>query len=107
MTKYAITRLMLCLSPLMAGPSTMLPLVFERNAGQTDAQVKYLTHGQNGTVWLTEQGPVLGVAEKSSTAVLRLRFEGGRRAPEIDGVKRTGGVSNYFLGDDPTKWRTG
>ncbi len=107
MTKYAITRLMLCLSPLMAGPSTMLPLVFERNAGQTDAQVKYLTHGQRGTVWLTEQGPVLGVAEKSSVAVLRLRFEGGRRAPEIEGVKQTGGVSNYFLGNDPAKWRTG
>ena len=68
--------------------------------------MKYLTHGQGGTVWLTEQGPVLGVADKSKLAVLRMRFEGGKRSPEIEGVNQTGGISNYFIGNDPAKWRT-
>jgi hypothetical protein len=45
---------------------------------------------------------VLGV----SPNVLRLRFEGGNRSPRIEGVNRTFGVSNYFIGNDPARWRT-
>ena len=105
----AIACLLLSI-PLMAGPSITLPLAFERNAGQTDPQVKYLTRGQGGTVWFTEQGPVLGVAVKSRSAsrmaVMRMRFEGGKRAPKIEGVSQTGGITNYFIGNDASKWRT-
>jgi uncharacterized protein (TIGR03437 family) len=118
-----ITCLLVSISPLVASPSITLPLAFERNLGQTDLQVKYLTRGQGGTVWFTEQGPVLGVMERSAEksretspritsrttarmAVLRMRFEGGKRAPKIEGVNQTGGVSNYFIGNDPSKWRT-
>jgi uncharacterized protein (TIGR03437 family) len=127
MTKYTIACLVLSVSPLLAGPSITLPLAFERNAGQTDPQVKYLTRGHGGTVWLTEQGPVLAVIERSAetsrdtssritgprtartkakTAVLRMRFDGGKRTPKIEGVSQTGGVTNYFIGNDPAKWRT-
>ena len=57
----AIACLLLSI-PLMAGPSITLPLAFERNAGQTDPQVKFDPRpGWN--LWFTEQGPVLGVAE--------------------------------------------
>jgi uncharacterized protein (TIGR03437 family) len=92
--------------PLVAGPSIVLPLAFEQNAGQTDPQVKFLTRGPGGTVWFTEQGPVLGVAEKSRLTVMRMRFEGGRRSPGMEGVNQTRGISNYFIGNDPAKWRT-
>src|SRR5580658_8969172 len=126
MTKPTIACLLLSI-PLVAGPSITLPLAFERNIGQTDPRVKYLTRGQGGTVWFTEQGPVLGVSERSREtspriaasitsqttarttarmAVLRMRFEGGKRTPKIEGVSQTGGLSNYFIGNDPAKWRT-
>lgn len=80
--------------------------------------MKYLTRSQGGTIWLTARGPVLGVLEKpgrnpegkspvaSRLAVMSMRFEGGKRSPTIDGVNQTGGVSNYFVGNDPAKWRT-
>lgn len=106
MLKDSIVFMLLSTAPLVAAPSVTLPLAFERNTGQTDPQVKFLTHGQGGTLWLTEQGPVLGVADKSKLAVVRMRFDGGKRSPEIEGVNQTGGVSNYFIGNNPSKWRT-
>jgi len=104
--RYTIFYLLFFVPRLGANPSTALPLAFERNAGQSDSEVKFLTRGQNGTLWLTEQGPVLSLADKSQLAVLRLRFQGGNRSPKIEGVNQTGGVSNYFIGNDPAKWHT-
>jgi uncharacterized protein (TIGR03437 family) len=111
MRKSLLVSLALAVVPLTAAPSTplpaiTLPLAFEQNAGQTDPQVKYLTRGQGGTLWLTEEGPVLGIAEKARLAVVRMRFDGGRRSPKIEGVNATSGISNYFIGNDPAKWRT-
>ena len=39
-------------------------------------------------------------------AVLRLRFEGANPAPEVIGADRLPGIVNYFIGNDPAKWRT-
>ena len=96
------------LSPLFANPRPApiaLPLTFEPNAGQTDKQVKFLAHGQNSTLWLTEQGPVLAVGAGSKTALFRMRFEGGTRTPEMVAENPQGGVSNYLTGSDSSKWR--
>jgi hypothetical protein len=38
--------------------------------------------------------------------VLRLRFEGANPAPEVAGAERLSGIVNYFIGNDPAKWRT-
>jgi hypothetical protein len=38
--------------------------------------------------------------------VLRLRFEGANPAPELTGAERLPGIVNYFIGNDPAKWRT-
>ncbi len=94
--------------PLFANPRPApiaLPLTFEPNAGQTDPQVKFLAHGQKSTLWLTEQGPVLAVGSGSKATLLRMRFEGGARAPEMVAENPQGGVSNYLTGSDPSKWQ--
>lgn len=39
-------------------------------------------------------------------AVLRFGFVGANAKPAISGIDLLGGHSNYFLGDDPAKWRT-
>ena len=43
-----------------------LPLAFESNRGQTDAQVKFLSHAGHHTLWLTNDEAVLAV-ERSDT----------------------------------------
>src|SRR5437016_11123222 len=35
-----------------------------------------------------------------------MRLVGANPAPEVAGVGELPGKSNYFLGNDPTKWRT-
>src|SRR5579872_2849872 len=89
-----------------ATPKISLPLSFEPNIGQTDSRVKYLARNQNATLWLTSEGPVLGIQHKSQLAVVKVRFQGASRAPRIDAEDRRGGVTNYFIGNDPSKWRT-
>ena len=74
-----------------------IPLAFESNQGQADAQVKFLAHTPQAGVWLTQQEAVYGS--------LRVRFEGGARNPRMEGQDRQTGISNYFTGNDRTRWR--
>jgi uncharacterized protein (TIGR03437 family) len=101
-----MTCSVLLLLPGLAFSRTVQSVTFEPNAGQTDARVKYLGHTGGSTVWLTERGATLGLNQKSGQAVLKLRFEGAAHAPQISGEEPLPGVSNYFLGRDPSRWRT-
>ncbi|HVI08016.1 MAG TPA: SBBP repeat-containing protein [Candidatus Binatia bacterium] len=44
--------------------------------------------------------------EDAAPAVLSLKVLGANGAAEISGVDRLPNTSNYFIGSDPTKWRT-
>src|ERR1700730_18112293 len=105
-----------------------LPLSFERNQGQSDGQVKFLSRGSGYTLYLTAKEAVLALQKTPSkgenqnakisnagltmdhlpltSAVLRMRLEGANPAPKIKGLEQLPGKSNYFIGNDPTKWRT-
>ena len=105
------------------------PLAFEANQGQTDAQVKYMARSNGHTVFLTEHEAVLTLApkthasiagprrgnltqktaesDKSQTASIEMRLLNGNSSPRISAGNELPGKSNYFIGDDPSKWRTG
>jgi hypothetical protein len=88
-----------------------LPLSFEINQGQADPRVKYLAHGQGYTLWLTADQAVLALhssAQLSTSAlpVVRLKLVGSDPAPGVWGEQPLPGRINYFLGNDPKKWRT-
>jgi uncharacterized protein (TIGR03437 family) len=51
----------------------------------------------------TETVMVLGRAEK---AVVRMKLVHGHAARHVQGIEKLPGVSNYFIGNDPKKWRT-
>ena len=38
--------------------------------------------------------------------VVRMKLLGANPNPEIEGLDRLPGISNYFIGNDPKKWRT-
>jgi hypothetical protein len=85
-----------------------LPLIFEANRGQTDAQVKFLSRGPGYSLYLTESEAVLSLrAAEGKGHALRVKLLGAEAEPEMTGLDRLPGVSNYFLGNDPKKWRRG
>jgi hypothetical protein len=80
-----------------------LPLVFEPNLGQADPQVSFLARGGGYTLFLTRREAVVAL---SGSAPIRIRPSCAQEPQAIDGVEPTGGISNYFIGNDPARWTT-
>lgn len=101
---------LLALMPLhLAGqPSSRnlasLPMRFEMNQGQTDAQVRFLARGEGYGLFLTPAEAVLSLREPQQT--IRLRLAGSRSPSAIAGFDEQPGRSNYFTGRAPGQWHT-
>ncbi len=103
-----------------------LPLSFETNDGQTDARVKFLARGKGYSLFLTSNEAVLALhtpdqqgrrgaakvdrsipkAKSSPSDTLRMHLVGANANAEVSGMDELRGKSNYFIGNDATKWRT-
>ena len=85
-----------------------LPLYFEANQGQSDPQVRFLARGGGHTLFLTPTEAVLVLTKQdpSLQTVLRMTFMGASPQAQIMGQREVAGKANYFLGNDPAKWRT-
>ncbi len=87
-----------------------LPLIFEPNQGQSDAQVKFLARGAGYGLFLTQDSAVLSLqhasAGKLDGAVLRMDLAGSNGARAIAGMDLLPGSSSYFIGNDPSKWHS-
>jgi hypothetical protein len=130
--------------PTLATRYGQLPLSFEANQGQTDAQIKFLSRGNGYTLFLTPTEAVLalknpgqeargkgqeapnsglstlhsGLSSSGTSAlssqdsalsggdVVRMLFAGANAKAEIAGADKLPGIVNYFIGNDPQKWRT-
>ena len=105
-----------------------LPFSFEANHGQWDSSVQFVTRRPGHTLFLTPSTAVLtlragkGKAERGaenitqykslrspspiSHSVVRMSFAGADPQAEVVGLDPLPGIVNYFIGDDPSKWRT-
>jgi len=83
-----------------------LPLSFEANRGQTARQVKFLARGPGYTLFLTGDAAVLSLRRQKSNAVLRMKLQGANARASVTGADALPGKSNYFIGSDPSQWRT-
>lgn len=91
---------------LIAGVN--LPLEFEANAGQFAPDVRYLARTPSHYVYLTQGGMTLGFTEApQKDSALRVSFARAQSDATVSGESRTGGVSNYLIGSDPSQWRRG
>jgi hypothetical protein len=90
---------------------SLLPLNFEANQGQSaDKDVQYVAHGKSYGIALTKQGAVLalgGNKQGPSTEVIGLELIGSDSAHEPRAEQPLPGKVNYFIGNDPSQWRTG
>jgi Beta-propeller repeat/Bacterial Ig-like domain (group 1) len=107
-----------------------LPLSFEKNQGQSDRRVEFISRGRGYTMFLTRGGEAVmalsgggsldprtlrawHVVEKGrkpradTGAVLRLKFAGASQEASAAGAEELPGKINYLLGKDPKQWRTG
>lgn len=109
------------------------PLSFEPNQGQTDRQVEFLSRGRGYTLFFTRDETVLALRKRSAVStepdqrsdernakyearnsnaesrtpmLLRMSLVGASLAAEARGMDELPSKSNYFLGNDPQKWRT-
>ncbi len=113
-----------------------LPLSFEANLGQTDPAVNFISKGKGYSLFLTNHEAVLTlkspsvappsvVAGKtppkseakagstkanpgsaSAESTLRMELVGANSAAKITGTEELPGKANYFIGNNPSKWRT-
>jgi hypothetical protein len=80
-----------------------LPLSFEANQGQTDAHVKFLARVPGYTLFVTGDEAVFAGRDG---AVEQMKILGANRKMRVERLDMQPGVSNYFIGNDPSKWRT-
>ena len=80
-----------------------LPLVFERNQGQADAEIHFLARGAGHSIYLTTNEAVLTLP---GSAPLRIHPIGAQGPQRVEAALPTAGISNYFIGNDPSKWKT-
>jgi hypothetical protein len=89
------------------------PLVFVENLGQWDEPVRFAgLHGGAGT-WLLGDAIALQLVRHESEeldspalcANVRLTFEGARHETRLVGRDETPTLYNFFLGNDPARWR--
>lgn len=88
---------------------------FERNDGQVDDRVLFLTQGLGYAAYLTRDGATLVFSESSRSTdgrttgtqkVVRLNILGIDSHPEVIGSEQRPGVTSYFSGNDPKQWHT-
>ncbi len=83
--------------------SLELPLAFEPNRGRHWGETQFLARTPGANVFLTAEGPVFALVSGES---FRMRLVGAKPA-RLEGRHPQPGKVNYFVGDDPSAWRTG
>jgi hypothetical protein len=98
-----------------------LPTSFEMNQGQADRTVRFLARGQGYTILLQPSEALLalqsprqdtrvperaGELPRPPYRVLKMRIERANLSAPATGLHRLPGISNYFIGNDPSRWHT-
>jgi hypothetical protein len=73
------------------------PPYFERNIGQTDQRVRYIARAGGEVIFLMPAEVV--------TRTWRMALVGANREAGFEGLDALPGRSNYFIGNDPARWR--
>src|SRR5579863_7087751 len=93
-----------------------LPLSFEPNRGQAPQAVQFVSRGKGYTLLLKGNEAVLGLQpsgrseHRSRAAVdsaLAMQLLGANAHASVQGTDVLPGKVNYFIGNDPSRWRSG
>ena len=82
------------------------PMTFEENRGQVDDGVDYVARANGYQVFLTGGDAVVALGNGKSGFAIRMEVLGGAVDPDAVARGPQPGSVNYFVGDDPARWRT-
>lgn len=90
------------------------PVYFEENADQTGNRLRFIAHGGRYALFLTDSEAVVVLQKQeiragkvpAESATVRLKLSGANAHPSVRGEGMLEAKSNYFIGNDPSKWRT-
>ncbi len=101
---------------------SQLPLLFEPNLGQvnlgqmsssqSDSAVKFVARGSGYSLFLDSAGATLALrtpahaGSAARTESVRMKLAGASPSARIAGADLLPGKSNYFIGNDRSKWRS-
>ncbi|MFC1508289.1 SBBP repeat-containing protein [Candidatus Omnitrophota bacterium] len=112
-----------------------IPLSFTINNGQYDPQVKFTTRGSGATMFFTQEGTTFLLSRETEESAakraqkrsvvyvgdpsdlrnnnieresfaLKVKFLDANPTPAVTGENRLSGNSNFFIGNDTSKWQT-
>ncbi len=103
---------------------TGLPLRFEPNQGQAnldpaDTRVRFVSRGAGYSLFLGSEGAILSLVSRDQPArssvkggatriqSLQMKLAGANPHTSLSAAGPLPGKSNYFIGNDAAKWRTG
>ena len=85
-----------------------LPISFEPNQGQSDSTAKFVAHGRGYGLFLMPSKAVLTLPETAQNhlrqAAVEMQLAGANQGPDMAGADRLSGHSNYFIGNDASRW---
>ena len=86
-----------------------LPLAFERNEGQLPANASFVARGPGYRLVLSADRMSLSLrsGQGEQQGVISIGFDGGGPDCQIEGADELPGKANYFIGSDPSTWRSG
>ncbi len=85
-----------------------LPIHFEENLTQADNQVGFVHKSQGKTLFLTSDEAVFSLASEKDkpSSNIRMKIKGANKSVKAKAEDKLQSYSNYFIGNDPSKWRT-
>jgi beta-propeller repeat-containing protein/CARDB protein len=87
-------------------PQRRRPRGTRRKGSQRGESLEALGAKTSCTYSPIHHSPLSHPGSASQTSHLKMRLVGGNAAPEVSGEAELPGKVHYYLGDDPTKWRT-
>ena len=102
-------------APSIAG---RLPLAFEANQGQQDPSVRFLARGPSYNLYFSRETLALALQDEAHMgdqaknyqakgAIITIDLFHANPAVRVVGLNELSEKTNYFIGNDPTNWRTG
>ena len=82
-----------------------LPIAFEPNVGQGPARARYFARAANYKLILTDNETIVELNDGGPSKI-RMTMAGTSPDARFEALDTLPGISNYYLGNDPNKWRT-
>src|SRR5450432_2250771 len=84
-----------------------LPLRFERNTGQADSKVFFVTRSRTGLAALMADGVAFRLSGVSGDTTVKMTLKGSRNPDMMpDGEGQLQGKVNYLISNNPSRWHT-